>query len=241
MRSPTVGGICRRSWCGACLGLDCRSDPLGLHPRQDPRPRARQEARRPCQTRLPRPPKPRRRPPRSPESPKAQRPARSRAWPSIPSSAPGRHPVPHPHLHRSRRRLCLCLGHSRQSTCPTQAARDEVLTRPPQPPQVLLSDNGGGFEASLAQSLERHDIRRWGTDPRTPPMNAHAERLRRTLQVDDHEEPLFTALPCSTRNRPTGGCPQHRVPPPRLVPKTPPSFLLHHQPQCPRWWTCTGS
>jgi len=40
-------------------------------------------------------------------------------------------------------------------------------------------------------------IKRWYTYPKTPKMNAHAERFHRTIQesfVDDHEELLFTAL-----------------------------------------------
>ena len=95
----------------------------------------------------------------------------------------------------------------------------------PKPPDVVLSDNGSEFETGFAEALGERGIRRWSTDPKTPKMNAHAERLGRTLQesfVDDHEELLFTALLCSTRNRPTGGCPQHRAPPSSTRPKNTP-------------------
>ena len=132
-----------------------------------------------------------------------------------------------------------------KSTRPTQAAPDEVLARLPQPLQVLLSDNGREFEVRLARSLERHDIQRRDTDPRTPQMNAHAERFNRTLQesfVDDHKDLLFTDLALFNR-KPTEWLvfTNTERPPQGLDQPSPLSFLLHHQPECQRWWTYTGS
>ena len=74
-------------------------------------------------------------------------------------------------------------------------------------------------------------------------MNAHAEYFNHTLQeslVDDHEDLLFTDLALFNRKlaewlvftnteRPPQG---HGQP-------SPLSFLLHHQPECQRWWTYT--
>ena len=67
----------------------------------------------------------------------------------------------------------------------------------PKPPDIVLSDNGREFEAGFAEALAERGIRRWYTYPKTPKMNAHAERFNRTLQesfVDDHEDLLFTDL-----------------------------------------------
>jgi transposase InsO family protein len=64
-------------------------------------------------------------------------------------------------------------------------------------PTTVLSDNGSEFEADFAQLLEERGIKRWYTYPKTPKMNAHAERFNRTIQesfVDYHEELLFTDL-----------------------------------------------
>ncbi len=99
-----------------CLnqGNHLTRDPLGLHPRQDPHPRARQESRCHCQTRLPRLPKLLRRPPK-PRKPKGVKtgplPCLAvdtiwRAWDGIRrSTLTFIDPV---------RLLRLCLGHPRQ-------------------------------------------------------------------------------------------------------------------------------
>jgi transposase InsO family protein len=72
-----------------------------------------------------------------------------------------------------------------------------ALSLLPNTPQTLLSDNGSEFEADFARTLEKHGIERWYTCPKTPKMNAHAERFNRTIQesfVDYHEDLLFTDL-----------------------------------------------
>ncbi|MGC9129259.1 MAG: integrase core domain-containing protein, partial [Acidithiobacillus sp.] len=110
---------------------------------------------------------------------------------------------------------------------------------------VLLSDNGSEFEAGFAQTLAAQQISRWYTYPKTPKMNAHAERFNRTLQesfVDYHEDLLFTDLALFNQKLAdwlifyNTQRPHHR-----LGQQTPLSFLLQHQPECQRWWTHTGT
>ena len=121
-------------------------------------------------------------------------------------------------------------------------ARDRTLSLFPKPPEVVPSDNGREFEAGFAEALGERGIRRWYTDPKTPKRNAHAERLGRTPEesvVYDHEDLLFTDLALFNRKptewlvftnteRPHHGLDQQL------------SFLLHHQPECQRWWTYTA-
>lgn len=58
---------------------------------------------------------------------------------------------------------------------------------------------GGSSEEKLLASTEKHlddeKISRWYTYPKTPKMNAHAERFNRTVQeefLDYHEDLLFS-------------------------------------------------
>jgi hypothetical protein len=71
-------------------------------------------------------------------------------------------------------------------------------------------------------------------------MNAHAERLPRTIQesfVDDHEALLFADLARFNRKLADGRVftnaerPHHA-----LGQKSPRSFLIEHQPECQRYW-----
>ena len=130
--------------------------------------------------------------------------------------------------------------HARQ----TRRALDRTLSLFPKPPKVVLSDNGTEFEAGFAETLAERGIRRWSTDPKTPKMNAHAERFNRTLQesfVDDHEDLLFTDLALFNRKLAEWLVFTHTERPHQgLDQPSPRSFLLHHQPECQRWWTCTG-
>ena len=107
----------------------------------------------------------------------------------------------------------------------------------------MLSDNGSEFEADFAQLLEERGIKRWYTYPKTPKMNAHAERFNRTIQesfVDYHEELLFTDLALFNRKLAdwlvfyNAERPHHT-----LGQRSPLSFLLQHQPECQRYWTHT--
>ena len=64
--------------------------------------------------------------------------------------------------------------------------------------QRVLSDNGQEFAKHFHAALNERGIVHWHTFPRTPKMNAHAERFNRTLQdefVDYHEDLLFGDLP----------------------------------------------
>lgn len=67
----------------------------------------------------------------------------------------------------------------------------------PLPIHAVLTDNGCEFARHFAQALAEQALCHWHTYPRTPKMNAHAERFNRTLQeefIDYHEPLLFTDL-----------------------------------------------
>ncbi|WP_038471648.1 integrase core domain-containing protein [Acidithiobacillus caldus] len=139
--------------------------------------------------------------------------------------------------------FALAVALPSKATRHTQAALAAVLDLLPQKPQVLLSDNGSEFEAGFAQTLTEQQIARWYTYPKTPKMNAHAERFNRTIQesfVDYHEDLLFTDLARFNQKLAewlvfyNAERPHHR-----LGQQPPLSFLLQHQPQCQRWWTHT--
>jgi len=126
----------------------------------------------------------------------------------------------------------------------TARALQQGLSLLPHPPKTVLSDNGSAFEADFARLLDEHSIGRWYTYPKTPKMNAHAERFNRTIQesfVDYHEDLLFTDLALLNRKladwlvfynteRP------HYT----LGQQSPLFFLMKHQPECQRYWTHTS-
>lgn len=67
----------------------------------------------------------------------------------------------------------------------------------PVPIHTVLTDNGSEFACEFAQALGAQGLAHWHIWPRTPKMNAHAERFNRTLQeefIDYHEALLFTDL-----------------------------------------------
>ena len=113
---------------------------------------------------------------------------------------------------------------------------------PPSPP-IVFSDNGGEFEANFAQVLQERGIRRWYTYPKTPKMNAHAERFNRTLQesfVDDHEDLLFTDLARFNQKLADWLAFYNTERPHLRQGQRPPlSSLLQHQPEFQRGWTHT--
>lgn len=58
----------------------------------------------------------------------------------------------------------------------------------------VLTDNGSEFMKHFDQELRRLHLTHWHTYPRTPKMNAHAERFNRTIQeeyIDYHEPELL--------------------------------------------------
>jgi hypothetical protein len=127
----------------------------------------------------------------------------------------------------------------------TARALEQGLSLLPQRPTTVLSDNGSKFKADFAQLLKERGIKRWYTYPKTPKMNAHAERFNRTIQesfVDDHEELLFTDLALFNRKLAdwlvfyNTERPHHS-----LGQLSPLSFLMKDQPECQRYWTHTRS
>ena len=130
-----------------------------------------------------------------------------------------------------------------KATRHTQAALTAALDSLPMQPQVLLSDNGSEFEASFAQTLRTRGIQRWYTYPKSPKMNAHAERFNRTVQesfVDYHENLLFTDLGLFNQKMAEWLVFYNTQRPHyRLGQKTPLSSLIQQQPECQRWWTHT--
>ena len=125
------------------------------------------------------------------------------------------------------------------------AALDALCHLLPVPPRYVLSDNGSAFLGHFQHRLEKRGITHWWTYPRSPKMNAHAERFNRTLQeqfVDYHEDLLFDDL--ADFNRKLADWllfynterPHHSL---RL--HSPVQFLIQHQPECQRWWTHTTS
>ncbi|MEL5850190.1 MAG: hypothetical protein U7M05_12645 [Candidatus Igneacidithiobacillus chanchocoensis] len=83
--------------------------------------------------------------------------------------------------------FALAVALPSKATRYTQAAITAVLDLLPKKPEVLLSDNGSEFEAGFAQTLAAQQIQRWYTYPKTPKMNAHAERFNRTIQESLHK------------------------------------------------------
>ena len=58
----------------------------------------------------------------------------------------------------------------------------------------MLSDNGSEYEGGFADLLRAREIAHYSTYPKTPKMNAHAERFNRTVQkesLDYHEDLLW--------------------------------------------------
>lgn len=127
----------------------------------------------------------------------------------------------------------------------TARALTLALSLLPHPPKTVLSDNGSEFEADFDHTLQQHGIARWYTYPKTPKMNAHAERFNRTLQesfVDYHEHLLFTDLSLFNQKLADWLVFYNTVRPHHtLGQKSPLSFLLQHQPECQRYWTHTPS
>lgn len=125
----------------------------------------------------------------------------------------------------------------------TARTLDGGLSLLPHTPKIVLSDNGSEFEADFDRLLRERGIKRWYTYPKTPKMNAHAERFNRTIQesfVDYHENLLFTDLALFNRKLAdwlvfyNAERPHHS-----LGQQSPLSFLLKDQPECQRYWTHT--
>lgn len=108
---------------------------------------------------------------------------------------------------------------------------------------VFLSDNGSEFQGEFDQFLTATGLTHYWTAPRSPKMNAHNERFNRTLQeqfVDFHEDLLFTDLAAFNRQLADWLIQYNTVIPHHsLGLQSPIQWLLHHHPECQRYWTHT--
>ena len=120
---------------------------------------------------------------------------------------------------------------------------DALCALLPTPPRFVLSDNGSEFLGHFQQRLDEHGITHWWTYPRSPKMNAHAERFNRTLQeqfVDDYEDLLVDDLAAFNRKLVDWLLAYNAVLPHHsLNHQSPVQFLIQHQPECQRWWPHT--
>ena len=67
----------------------------------------------------------------------------------------------------------------------------------PYPMTFVLTDNGSEFKKHFAEELVRLHLKHYHTYPKTPKMNAHAERFNKTVQEsfsNFHKDLLFTNL-----------------------------------------------
>lgn len=67
----------------------------------------------------------------------------------------------------------------------------------PYPMKFVLTDNGSEFKKKFSEELSRLHLIHYHTYPKTPKMNAHAERFNKTVQEsfsNFHRELLFTDL-----------------------------------------------
>ena len=114
-------------------------------------------------------------------------------------------------------------------------ALDALGALRPAPPRFILSDNGSECLGHFQQCLDDYDITHWGTYPRSPNTNAHAERFNRTLQatfVAFHEDWLFDDLAVFNQKLADGLLADNTVLPDQSLGRQSPGlFLLHHQPE----------
>ena len=143
-----------------------------------------------------------------------------------------------------RSRFAFAFATSTPSSRQATFAFDALCQLLPQPPRFILSDNGSEFLGHFQARLEQRGIQHWWTFPRSPKMNAHAERFNRTVQeafVDYHEDLLFDDLAQFNRKLAHWLLQYNTVLPHHsLGLKTPVQFLIHHKPQCHMYWTNTG-
>lgn len=112
--------------------------------------------------------------------------------------------------------------------------------------ETVLTDNGSEFMKHFSSAVADHTLNHWHTYPKTPKMNAHAERFNRTVQeefVDYHEDllfdddltlcndKLFDYLLWFNTERPHYSLKQ----------QSPLQYLALHHPECQRYWTHTGA
>lgn len=128
----------------------------------------------------------------------------------------------------------------------SQAAKevfDAVRSVFPYPLEYVLTDNGSEFMKDFDAEIRRLHMVHWHTYPRTPKMNAHAERFNRTIQeeyVDFHAAELLDTR-AFNRNMVewllwyNGERPHWS-----LDLKAPIQFLTEREPEeCQMWWRDT--
>jgi transposase InsO family protein len=132
--------------------------------------------------------------------------------------------------------------HARHTAIAAQALAEGLLANP-RGKLMFLSDNGSEFKGAFDQTLKRLGLTHYWTYPKSPKMNAHAERFNRTLQesfVDYHEDLLFTDLALFNQKLADWLVFYNTQRPHHRFKQQPPlSFLLQHHPECQRYWTHT--
>jgi transposase InsO family protein len=116
----------------------------------------------------------------------------------------------------------------------------------PFPLETVLTDNGSEFMKHFASAVADRSLRHWHTYPKTPKMNAHAERFNRTVQeefVDYHEDLLFGDDPTLCNDKLFDYLLWYNTVRPHYSLKqlSPLQYLAQHHPECQRYWTHTDN
>lgn len=113
----------------------------------------------------------------------------------------------------------------------------------PYPLEHVLTDNGSEFMRHFDEELRRLHQIHWHTYPKTPKMNAHAERFNRTIQeefVDYHEDLLLDPQAFNRELIPWLLWYNGERPHWGLKLKSPIQFLMEQKPkECKMWWPNT--
>lgn len=141
-------------------------------------------------------------------------------------------------------RVSVSVATTRHASAAAQRFLDLAATVFPYRIQTVLTDNGSEFMKHFATAVAEQTLVHWHTYPKTPKMNAHAERFNRTVQeefLDYHEDLLFDddltqcndklfdyVLWCNTER------PHYS-----LKQLSPLQYLALHHPECQRYWTHT--
>ena len=128
----------------------------------------------------------------------------------------------------------------------SQAAREvfKVVSEVfPYPLESVLTDNGSEFMKHFDEELRHLHKTHWHTYPKTPKMNAHAERFNRTLQeefLDYHEDLLVEPRDFNQKLIPWLLWYNGERPHWGLKLKSPVQFLMEQKPEeCKMWWPNT--
>jgi len=140
-------------------------------------------------------------------------------------------------------RFAFALATSTKNSRKTAAALHSLHHLLPISPRFMLSDNGSESLGAFENTLKAQGITHFFTYPKSPRMNALVERFNRTIQeslVDYHEDLLFTDLDAFNQKLADWLVTYNTVLPHHSLDlQSPLCYLLHHQPECQRWWTNT--